>query len=45
MEILREFRERKKLTQSEFAKKISVSPSFYIKIELRRQKTKSRIYI
>ena len=35
MEILKEFRENKKLTQSEFAKSIGVSVSFYIKIELR----------
>lgn len=39
MEILKEFRENLKLTQTEFAKSINVSPSYYIKIELRRQKT------
>lgn len=36
MECLKEFRENMKLTQSEFAKNIGVSPSFYIKIELRK---------
>lgn len=35
MDILKEFRESMKLTQSEFAKSIGVSASFYIKIELR----------
>ena len=44
MEILKEFRENKKLTQSEFAKSIGISVSFYIKIELRNQKTKQRVY-
>ena len=44
MEILKEFRENKKLTQSEFAKSIGISVSFYIKIELRNQKTKHRVY-
>lgn len=36
MKILKEFRERLKLTQNEFAESIGVSTSFYIKIELRR---------
>ncbi|MGN1298309.1 MAG: helix-turn-helix domain-containing protein [Clostridia bacterium] len=36
MNILKEFRENMKLTQSEFAKSIGISTSFYIKIELRR---------
>ena len=44
MEILKEFRESIKLTQNEFAKSIGVSTSFYIKIELRFQKAKQRIY-
>lgn len=35
MNILKEFRESMKLTQSEFAESIGVSTSFYIKIELR----------
>lgn len=35
MEVLKEFREKKNLTQNEFAKSIGVSVSFYIKIELR----------
>lgn len=35
MEILKEFRENLKLTQSEFAENVGVSTSFYIKIELR----------
>lgn len=35
MDILKEFRESMKLTQSEFAENIGVSTSFYIKIELR----------
>lgn len=36
MDILKEFRESMKLTQSEFADNIGISPSYYIKIELRR---------
>ena len=40
MEILKEFRENKDLTQSEFAKSIGVSVSLYIKIELRDKETK-----
>jgi len=36
MEVLKEFREKMKLTQSEFAENIGVSTSFYVKIELRR---------
>lgn len=36
MNILKEFRENLKLTQSQFAKNIGISTSFYIKIELRR---------
>jgi len=35
MEIVKEFRKNLKLTQSEFAKSIGVSTSYYIKIELR----------
>ena len=35
MEVLKEFRENKNLTQSEFAKGIGISTSLYIKIELR----------
>ena len=35
MEILKEFREKLELTQSEFAENIGISTSFYIKIELR----------
>lgn len=44
MEVLKEFRENKNLTQSEFAKNIGVSASFYTKIELRNKKTKQRVY-
>ncbi len=44
MRILKQFRESMKLTQQEFAESIGVSASFYIKIELRRKKTKQRIY-
>lgn len=45
MEILKEFRESMNLTQNEFAKKIGVSLSFYIKVESRNEKTEQRIYI
>lgn len=40
MEILKKFRENLNLTQSEFAKDIGVSTSFYIKIELRNKEAK-----
>lgn len=40
METLREFREKTKLTQNEFADSIGVSASYYVKIELRNPKTK-----
>lgn len=36
MEMLKQFRESKKLTQNEFAENIGISTSFYVKIELRR---------
>ena len=45
MEILKEFREKLGLTQNKFAESIGVSTSFYIKIELRKEKSKQRIYI
>lgn len=35
MQELKDFREKLKLTQNEFADSIGVSASFYIKIELR----------
>ncbi len=38
MDILKKFRESMNLTQSEFAKNIGVSVSFYIKIELGTRK-------
>ena len=44
MEILKEFREKNGLTQTQFAKEIGVSVSFYTKIELRGQDAKQRIY-
>ncbi len=39
MDMLKKFRENIGLTQSEFARNISVSPSYYIKVELRNKKT------
>ena len=39
MKILKEFRESMDLTQNEFAEKIGVSVSFYIKVESRNKKT------
>lgn len=40
MNILKDFREKLNLTQQAFAESIGISTSFYIKLELRRKKTK-----
>lgn len=44
MNKLKEFREKMKLTQNDFAKSIGISTSLYTKIETRNKKSEQRIY-